>query len=69
MKDLIEALQIFARYNPDAATYCEHDILTICGVEPADVSEEDKARLDTLGFFVGQEYGDDAFHSFRWGSA
>jgi hypothetical protein len=70
MEKLIQALQILLKYgNPDYPTHCEHDILTICGIEPLDVSEEDIAKLDELGFFVGDEYGEEAFHSFRYGSA
>lgn len=69
MKDLIEALNIFLKYgdhrNP---THCEHDILTIAGIDPDEVSEDDKKRLEQLGFFVGNEYGESAFHSFRYGS-
>ena len=66
MKQLIEALQIFLKYgNPSSPTYCEHDVLIICGIFPEDVSEEDKEKLDELGFFVS----DDAFQSFRYGSA
>lgn len=67
---LIEALQILRKYgNPDRPTHCEHDILTICGIEPEKVSDEDKEKLNKLGFFVGDEYGEEAFHSFRYGSA
>jgi len=70
VSDLIEALQILLKYgNPHCPTHCEHDILTICGIEPDAVTPEDKARLDKLGFFVGEEYGEPAFHSFRFGSA
>lgn len=70
MEDLIKALQILLKYgNPKYPTHCEHDILTICGIAPSDVSEEDKKELLDLGFFVGDEYGEDAFHSFRYGSA
>jgi len=70
MKDLIEALQILLKYgNPDYPTHCEHDILTICGIEPVNVSEEDIKRLDELGFFIGNEYGEKAFHSYKFGSA
>lgn len=69
VKDLIEALQIFLKYgNPERPTHCEHDLLTIVGIEPKDVSEEDKKRLDELGFFVGHEYGE-AFYSYKYGSA
>jgi len=70
MKNLIEALQILLKYgNPDYPTHCEHDVLTICGIEPKDVSEEDKKRLQELGFFVGTKYGDEVFHSYKYGSA
>jgi hypothetical protein len=70
MEDLIKALQILLKYgNPTYPTHCEHDMLTICGIEPSDVSDEDKKALDNLGFFVGNEYGDDAFHSHKFGSA
>ncbi len=51
MSKLIEALQIFLKYgDPPRPTYCERDILTICGISPAQVSAEDKQRLDELGF-------------------
>ena len=67
MEDLIKALQILLKYgNPHHPTHCEHDTLMICGIDPDDVSEEDKAELDKLGFFVSDE---DAFISFRYGSA
>lgn len=70
MEKLIQALQILLKYgNPDYPTHCEHDLLTICGIEPSDVSEEDIAKLDELGFFVGDEYGEEAFHSYKYGSA
>lgn len=68
MKDLIEALQIFLKYgDPYAPTHCEHDVMLVC-IDPAAVSDDDKARLDELGFFVGKEYPD-VFTSFRFGSA
>lgn len=70
MEDLIKALQIFLKYgNPKYPTHCEHDVLTICGINPIDVSEEDKAELDNLGFFISDEYGDECFQSFKFGSA
>ena len=69
MDELIEALTILRKYgNPDYPTHCEHDILTICGIEPCTVSDDDKKKLEELGFFVGNEYGEEAFHSFRYGS-
>jgi hypothetical protein len=69
MKDLIEALQIFLKYgDPRNPTHCEHDVMLVC-IDPKLVSDEDKARLKELGFFVGREFGDEAFQSFRFGSA
>ena len=70
MSDLIEALQIFLKYgNPRWPTHCEHDVLMIVDIDPDDVSPEDKKKLDELGFIVANEFGDDAFMSFRFGSA
>lgn len=69
MKDLIKALEIFNSYNPNATTHCEHDTFSICGVEPSEVSEDDKEVLEELGFIISNEWGDDMFISFRWGSS
>jgi hypothetical protein len=73
VEDLIEALQIFLKYgNPKHPTHCEHDVMTIVGINPQDVSETDKQRLDELGFFASEDddYGDEAnFQSFKFGSA
>jgi len=70
MKKLIEALQIFLKYgNPDCPTHCEHDVMYICGINPADVSDEDKSKLEELGFLASTEYGEERFKSFRYGSA
>lgn len=67
---LIEAFTIFQKYgDPTWPTHCEHDVLMIVGIDPNDVSDEDTARLDELGFFVGNEYGEEMFQSFRFGSA
>ena len=68
MDKLIEALQIFMRYkNEEWPTNCSHDVLAITGIEQEDVSEEDIAKLDELGFFWSDEH--DCFISFRFGSA
>jgi hypothetical protein len=65
MDDLIEALQIMAKYDkPDYPTHCEHDNLHVA-VDPELVSEEDKARLDELGFFPDDE--NPGFKSYRFG--
>lgn len=68
MKELIEALQIFLKYgNPNYPTHCEHDELIICGINPNDVSEDDKIKLKELGFFISE--ADECFKSYRYGSA
>lgn len=66
MKDLIEALTIFLKYgNPRNPTHCEHDVLNV-GIPYADVSQEDRDRLEVLSF-TEDEYG--MFSSYRFGSA
>jgi hypothetical protein len=67
MEDLIEALQIFLRYgNPHSPTHCEHDVLYVM-VEPGQVSDEDKEKLDELRFLTDEELN--CFYSFRFGSS
>ena len=47
---LIAAFTIFRKYdNPRWPTFCDHDTLYIA-VAYSKVSDEDKARLETLGF-------------------
>ena len=68
MEQLIQALQIFLKYgNPAYPTHCEHDELTIVGINPDDVSREDVALLGELGFFIDASEG--CFKSFKYGSA
>jgi len=70
MSDLIEALQILLKYgDPQWPTHCEHDKLTICGIDPIDVSDEDVAKLDELGFHTDDEWGEVQFVSYKFGSA
>lgn len=70
MEDLIKALQILFKYgNPDNPTHCEHDVMYICGIDPSDVSEEDKDTLRGLGFNVGDQTGEEQFYSYKYGSA
>ena len=68
MEGLIKALQIFLKYgNPAYPTTCEHDIMYICGIDPNDVSGEDKVKLEELGFDIDNDL--DQFYSFKYGSA
>ena len=71
MKDLIEALTILAKYQkPDtyAPTHCEHDVLYVMQVGENDPTEEERTRLDELGFHWDAGEGD-CWASFRFGSA
>ncbi len=68
MKELIEALQIFLKYADETyPTHCEHDILYIL-VNPVVVSDEDKIKLEELGFIPSTDEID-CFISFKYGSA
>lgn len=69
MGDLIAALTIFAKYQEPTRwpTICSHDKLTIVGVGCKEVSDQDAARLEELGF-TWNEF-DEAWISFRFGSA
>ena len=71
MTDLIEALTILLKYgDPSNPLNCNPDEVIICGIDPKDVSTEDKKRLDDLGFFVTSDepMSDTWFKSFRFGS-
>jgi len=68
--DLIEACEIFKKYNnPRCPFHCEHDKLSV-SVDPTEVSEEDTKRLDELGFFSPETgcWEDGGFISYRFGS-
>jgi len=68
MTKLIEALTIFLKYaDLPYPTHCEHDALLIVGIPYVVVSEEDRMRLDELGFFWSTEY--DSWASLQYGSA
>ena len=68
MKNLIEALQIFLKYeDAERPTHCEQHEMWITEVDKADVSQEDMKRLDELGFFWDDS--SEGFKSFKFGSA
>lgn len=68
MEKLIEALQIFLKYqNHTYPTHCEHDILLVVGITEEEVSQEDKDKLSELKFHWNSEY--DSWASYRYGSA
>lgn len=68
MDKLIQALQIFLKYaNHQWPTHCEHDLLHVVGIGEDEVSEEDKEKLEELGFSWSDEH--DSWVSYRYGSA
>lgn len=70
MKELIEALQIMAKYmdgDVSHPTCCSHDVLYVPTVDFDKVSEEDKRRLQDLGFRYNSD-GDQGFMSHKFGS-
>lgn len=68
MEKLIEALQIFKKYqNNDFPTMCDHDILYIAGITKEEVSKEDQERLYFLNFEWEEEGG--YWYSTTYGSA
>jgi len=71
LSELIKALSILRKYgNPDYPTHCEHDVLTVCGIDVDKVSKNDVKKLDELGFFINDdEYDEKCFQSFRYGSS
>lgn len=68
MKDLIEALTIFAKYtNTKWPTNCNHDELRVCGVPLEKVSKADRKRLEELSFSHDEDI-EDTWVSYRFGS-
>ena len=68
MKDLIEALTIFAKYKDEyAPIHCEHEILMVPGISDTDLSDEDRKRVEELGFDWDSDF--DCWTSLRFGSA
>lgn len=68
MKDLIQALTIFSKYtDTQRPTHCEHDTLMVVDIEFDQISPEDSAILNSLGFFWSDEDG--AWESHRFGNA
>jgi len=69
MNDLIEALQIFAKYQKATKwpTICAHDVLYIAGVGFDEVPAVERKRLEKLGFIWGTS--EEVWFSYRFGSA
>jgi len=62
LHDMQEALEIFEKYTDEEYVfYTQHDTIGV-GVSPSKVSDEDKERLDELGFYPDE--GLDSFEFF-----
>lgn len=72
MKDLVEAFTIFLKYGDNRyPTHCEHDVLLVFPHNIDQITDEDKARLEELGFDFGEHEsagGEECFYSYRFGS-
>lgn len=69
MRNLIAALEIFVKYQDRPwPTMCGHDVLYITGITKDEVSPEDQARLQELGFLWFESDGG-VWGSYRYGSA
>lgn len=66
LQELIEALQIFAKYPHEKySTGAGHDVFYV-NVDPKIVSDEDKIKLEELGFFTGEQADDeDWFYTYH----
>jgi len=54
MNSLIEGLKIIEKYDPNFDTVAEHDIV-YAGDDTLPISDEDKKRLDDLGWFTQED--------------
>lgn len=64
MRNILEGLQIFDRimpYDEYAGFAAEHDVV-YAGPHPEIVSDEDKAKLEELGWHPSEEF--DCFYHF-----
>jgi hypothetical protein len=68
LSELIEGLQIFLKYgDAEWPTHCEHDELWICNVDAEVITQEDRDRLNELGFEYDEDDG--SYKSYAFGSA
>lgn len=68
LSDLIKALQIFLKYRDTSEpTHCEHDVMMISSFTKDEISKEDQAALNKLGFSFS--VGEGHWVSYKFGSA
>ena len=55
MEDLIKALQIFLPYyiGGEYPTFCDHDVMYVCGIDTAKMKASTVSELYKLGFLPG----------------
>jgi hypothetical protein len=52
---MIEGLTIIKKYEPDASFGAQHDVLYTGGDKWEEYTEEDRNRLEELGFFYDED--------------
>ena len=68
MKNLIEALTIFAKYKDlPYPTNCSHDVFAIMGITRSEMSADDADAVVRLGFLWDDT--EECWISFKYGSA
>lgn len=55
MKEVLEGLKIFYKYNKNSYLHAEHDIIYVCGITPNKIIESDIVKLEELGFHQDDE--------------
>lgn len=62
--ELAEAFEIFSKYSDDAyPLHAEHDKISV-HINPDEVEEEDRERLEKIGFHANQNSGIPDFYYF-----
>ncbi len=56
MKTILEGLKIIAKYTPDTDFAAEHDIIYCGECDEMNMSDEDKKKMEDLGWFIDEEY-------------
>jgi len=56
LKSMLNGMQILSKYDEDAETAADHDVLMVCAPSPDTMSAEDVAKLDELHWRWGGEH-------------
>ena len=63
VESVIEGLQIFAKYKPGKWCAAEHDIIYGPCSDSDQISDEDRKRLDEIGWFIDGDSDSWACHT------